>query len=418
MSSTASCCRDEVAPAQAAAVSSSLLSSLLLLFVALLLARLGSRRLRRWAIPGIVLELLLGFGLGNSVLPFAAIAPLAGLTELGVLTLFFLVGLEVRGGLLGSRPLTVLRTVALSALTPLLAWVPLQQAFGLSTPATLLVMAVLSATGTGVTLRLLAERQVLQTPSARLLVGVSVLDDLPAIALLSGAMALGLGVGTGSALTAPPGVPQVLGLLAALLSHGVTGWWRSCHGPWRPDALRVLLLLIGSSWLGELAGLTSLLGALWGGVLLSRLAETPALGAAPGSGSPPDDWRAMLSLLSEVFLPLYFISVGMRIDAATLLHPQAWAMAAVLSLVGVLCKGLCGFGIGAADRQQGVDRWIVVAGLIPRGLPGLVFASTALAQGVIEATQFSALVLMVAVTTVLGLLLLSWRLRYAQRDVQ
>jgi Kef-type K+ transport system membrane component KefB len=125
-------------------VSSSLLSSLLLLFVALLLARLGSRRLRRWAIPGIVLELLLGFGLGNSVLPFAAIAPLAGLTELGVLTLFFLVGLEVRGGLLGSRPLTVLRTVALSALTPLLAWVPLQQAFGLSTSATLLVMAVLA----------------------------------------------------------------------------------------------------------------------------------------------------------------------------------------------------------------------------------------------------------------------------------
>jgi hypothetical protein len=48
----------------------------------------------------------------------------------------------------------------------------------------------------------------------------------------------------------------------------------------------------------------------------------------------------------------------------------------------------------------------------------LVFASTALAQGVIQATQFSALVLMVAVTTVLGLLLLSWRLRYAQRDVQ
>ena len=403
-------------------MSTSLLSSLLLLLVALLLARLGGRRLRRWAIPGIVLELLLGFGLGNSVLPFAAIAPLAGLTELGVLTLFFLVGLEVRGGLLGSRPLTVLRTVALSALTPLLAWIPLQQAFGLSTPATLLVMAVLSATGTGVTLRLLAERQVLQTPSARLLVGVSVLDDLPAIALLSGAMALGLGVGsglaTGSGLTAPPGVPQLLGVLAALLSHGLTGWWRRRHGPWRPDALRVLLLLIGSSWLGELAGLTSLLGALWGGVLLSRLAESPAAGAAAAPGSQGEDWRGMLSLLSEVFLPLYFISVGMRIDAATLLQPQAWAMAAALSAIGVFCKGLCGFGIGAADRRQGVDRWIVVAGLIPRGLPGLVFASTALAQGVITAPQFSALVLMVAVTTVLGLLLLSWRLRYWQRVVQ
>jgi hypothetical protein len=39
-----------------------------------------------------------------------------------------------------------------------------------------------------------------------------------------------------------------------------------------------------------------------------------------------------------------------------------------------------------------------------------VFASTALASGVINPTQFSALVLMVSGTTVLGLLLLGRRL--------
>jgi hypothetical protein len=58
-----------------------------------------------------------------------------------------------------------------------------------------------------------------------------------------------------------------------------------------------------------------------------------------------------------------------------------------------------------------VDRWIVVFGLIPRGLPGLVFASTALAAGVIDAVQFSALVIMVTTTTMVGLVLLERRIQ-------
>ncbi|MCT0224787.1 hypothetical protein [Synechococcus sp. CS-1328] len=37
-------------------------------------------------------------------MPFSTIAPLAGITELGVLTLFFQVGLEVRAALLIARP--------------------------------------------------------------------------------------------------------------------------------------------------------------------------------------------------------------------------------------------------------------------------------------------------------------------------
>jgi Kef-type K+ transport system membrane component KefB len=135
---------------------SSLLSTLLLLLVGALIARLTASRLARWAVPSIVLELLVGFVIGNTVLSFSRIEPLSGITELGVLTLFFQVGMEVRGGLLGSRPLAVIRTVLLSALTPLLAWWLLQQGFGLSVPTTLLFLAVLSATGTGVTLRALA----------------------------------------------------------------------------------------------------------------------------------------------------------------------------------------------------------------------------------------------------------------------
>jgi Kef-type K+ transport system membrane component KefB len=162
--------------------------------------------------------------------------------------------------------------------------------------------------------------------------------------------------------------------------------------------LAVLMLLVASAWVGEVSGLTSLLGALWGGVLLNRLSDRP-----PQVGD-------LLTVISEVFLPLYFISVGMRIQAGTLLEPQAWGLSLILLALAIVSKLICGLGITERDQRSGVDRWAVIFGLIPRGLPGLVFATTALNAGVINPPQFSALVLMVTITTVVGLLLLERRL--------
>ena len=368
--------------------------------IGLLIARLLAGRLARWAVPAIVLELLVGFALGNTLLPFPSIAPLSGLTELGVLTLFFQVGMEVRSDLLSASAFTILRLVGLSCLTPLLAFWPLTHGFAMAAPTAWLCLAVLSATGTGVTLRLLSQRSALRTPSGRLLVAVSVLDDLPAIGLLSLAMASG---GSSLAKGSQAGPSLWIGVLAAAASYWLSGWWGRQRPSQKLDALTVLILLIGSAWLGEISGFTSLLGALWGGILLNRL--------VPVNG----EVNQVLGVLSEVFLPLYFISVGMRLSAETLLQPKAWLLALALVGLGVLSKLICGLGVSDADRARGVDRQLVVFGLIPRGLPGLVFATTALSAGLINGVEFSALVLMVTVTTVLGLLLLDRRIMQLNR---
>lgn len=389
---------------------SSLLSTLLVLLAGVLIARLSATRLVRWAVPAIVLELLVGVVLGNTVLPFAAVAPLSGLTELGVLTLFFQVGLEVRGDLLASRRGTILRTVALSALVPLLAYGPLRAVYGLSAAATLLTLAALSATGTGVTLRLLSQRHALSTPSGRLLVGVSVLDDLPAIALLTLATLTGARA-DGSGGVGWLGLP--LGLAAAALSWWGAGLWAQRRRERPRSPLALLILLISCAWVGQISGLTSLLGALWAGVLLSRLrsfGEGAAEDLAAEDLASESAMRRTFELITEVFLPLYFISVGMRLPLTALLDPRAWGLAAGITVLALISKAACGLGIGRQDVAAGVDRAVVVFGLLPRGLPGLVFATTARQAGVINAVEFSAVVVMVAFTTVFGLLLLDRRL--------
>ncbi len=378
--------------------SPTLLTTLLILLGGLVLARLSSGPLARWAVPAIVLEMGIGFVLGNTILPFRHVAPLAGLMELGVLTLFFQVGLEVRGDLLFCRPQTVLRTVALSCLAPLVAYWPLRAWFGLDLAPTLLCLAVLSATGTGVTLRVLAQRAALRSPSGRLLVGVSVLDDLPAIGLLTLATAFG-GQRLGAVGFGPAGL--LLAGSAAALSYAAVDRWARSGRPAPQSPLAILILLIGSAWLGEASGLTSLLGALWGGVLLARLRPVDA------------EVSRVLALLSEVFLPLYFLSVGLRLSLATLIEPKAWSLAALLTVLAVLSKLACGLAIRPADRAAGIDPWLVVFGLMPRGVPGLVFATTALSAGLINSVTFAALVLMVTLTTVVGLWLLDRRLGLA-----
>lgn len=122
-----------------------LLTTLMLLLTGVLIARLSAGPLARWSVPSIVLELVMGFVLGKTVLAFSSIAPLSGLAELGVLTLFFQVGLEVRGDLLTTRRGSILRTVALSFFTPLLAYWPLSAWFGMTTPQVLLCLAALAA---------------------------------------------------------------------------------------------------------------------------------------------------------------------------------------------------------------------------------------------------------------------------------
>ena len=166
-----------------------------------------------------------------------------------------------------------------------------------------------------------------------------------------------------------------------------------------PPAFLLVTILVLCSWAGEVTGTTPLFGALCAGFFVRRFFPESA------------PVEAHLRFASEVLVPLFFVTVGMRVTSESLLSPQSWALAAMLCGVAFAVKALCVFGIGRKARADGLDPWVVAFGLMPRGLPGLVFATSALSLGAIDETEYSSLVLMVVVTTVVGLLLLARRVR-------
>lgn len=86
-------------------------------------------------------------------------------------------------------------------------------------------------------------------------------------------------------------------------------------------------------------------------------------------------------------------------------------LAAALTLAAILGKQVCSLGV----LSRTIDRWSVGIGMIPRGEVGLIFANIGLGlsihgKPVIDDATFSAVVVMVIVTTMITPPALKWSL--------
>jgi len=102
--------------------------------------------------------------------------------------------------------------------------------------------------------------------------------------------------------------------------------------------------------------------------------------------------------------------MGVRTDLLALAKPQILGLAIAITLAAIVGKQICGLAV----LEKGVDRVFVGLAMIPRGEVGLVVASigqelTVRGKRMIDSATFSAVVIMVMVTTLLTPPLLKWR---------
>jgi Kef-type K+ transport system membrane component KefB len=116
--------------------------------------------------------------------------------------------------------------------------------------------------------------------------------------------------------------------------------------------------------------------------------------------------------LSAFLVPIFFVLMGMHTNLATFADSRALLLAAALSVAAILGKQACALGLSSKIA----DRLTVGLGMIPRGEVGLIFANTGLAltigrEPVVSQPVYSALVVMVIVTTMITPPVLAWRIR-------
>jgi Kef-type K+ transport system membrane component KefB len=106
--------------------------------------------------------------------------------------------------------------------------------------------------------------------------------------------------------------------------------------------------------------------------------------------------------VAQFFIPIFFVVVGAAVDLKTLNPFEVESRRFLLIGLALTAIGIVGkVAAGAAVMTKGLRRIVVGVGMIPRGEVGLIFAQVGLATGLLTGGLYSAVALMVMVTTLI-----------------
>lgn len=367
-----------------------------LLVLVLGTAKLLGALAKRIGQPAVLGELLAGVILGVSVFDLVDRKSeiLEFLAEVGVIVLLLEIGLET--------DLRKLLRVGGSSIAVAIAGVVLPFVGGyavcrfLGQPDLVAVVAgaTLTATSVGITARVLADLGRLQEPESQIVLGAAVIDDVLGLVILAvvGGLAAGQEV-TAWGVAATTGAAFGFLIVTLVLGSLLIPWFVRRWGRFdRPDAATTLGILsaFGLAWLASAAGSALIIGAFAAGLLLRKLPQAREI-------------EAGIAHLGHFFVPIFFVYVGAAMDlrAFNPFVPEnrpTLLLGTLLIVVAVLGKFLSGY----APFWFPGKKMVIGVGMVPRGEVGLIFAQMGLAAGVFDTRFFSAVTLMVMVTTFLA----------------
>jgi Kef-type K+ transport system membrane component KefB len=399
----------------------------LFLVIILLAAKLGGHFAVRIGQPAVLGELLAGVVLGNLTLfgydGLEAIKTdefIDMFARIGVLILLFEVGLESTIG--------QMMKVGLSSLLVALLGVAAPFALGYVTSLWLLpehshyvhafIGATLTATSVGITARVLKDLGRSQSDEARIILGAAVIDDVLGLVILAVVTGIIVAADKGGTL-ATSDIALILGkalgflvgalVLGALLSRKLftTAARLKSQGVLLALALAFCFFL---SWLANYIGLAPIVGAFAAGLILEHAHFRDFVSRGER------ELEELIHPISAFLVPIFFVVMGMRTDLRAFANPSVLTLAGALTVVAIIGKQVCAFGV----LGRGLDRLSVGIGMVPRGEVGLIFANIGLAltiagERIIDSATFSAVVVMVIVTTMVTPPALKWSLNRRPR---
>jgi Kef-type K+ transport system membrane component KefB len=273
--------------------------------------------------------------------------------------------------------------------------------------------ATLTATSVGITARVLKDLDRSQSNEARIVLGAAVIDDVLGLVILAVVTGIITAADRGGSLQAGSIVlilAKAAGFLVGALVLGVLVSRRLFSLASKLRARGVLLatglsLCFLLSWLSGVIGLAPIVGAFAAGLILEDVHYRDFVNRGEHG------LEEVIHPISSFLVPIFFVVMGMRTDLESFLEPGVLGLAAALTVVAIAGKQVCGFGV----LGKGIDRLTVGLGMIPRGEVGLIFANIGLTlsvggQRIINEATFSAVIVMVIVTTMVAPPALKWSL--------
>ncbi|MDP2561617.1 cation:proton antiporter [Psychrobium sp. 1_MG-2023] len=384
----------------------------LYLMVILLTARILAELATRLKAPSVIGELLAGIVLGPSLLgwiePIEAIKLMA---EIGILLLLFEVGLQTDiKRLMNTGTESVIVSVAGFILPLVLGFLISYWLFDLTLLVSLFIGGTLTATSIGVTVRVLSDLNRQQSTEGQIVLGAAVLDDVLGVVLL--ALLYEFSVGGGVNIVNASKVLMFVGaffvlapMAAKLISLLIKRFDEASELPGLLPTTVVSLVLF-FAWLAHAMGAPELLGGFAAGLALSRRFFLP-LGIAFHSDEQfAQRIEKQMSPIVYLFTPIFFVYVGLSLNLREIDWSSTfiWSFS-LLVLIAAIVSKMCGaFFI----NQPLKAKWMIGMAMVPRGEVGLIFVELGRVSGIFNNEIYAALVIVIALTTLLPPLIMKW----------
>lgn len=371
------------------------------LVVILLAAKAAGYLSTRLGQPSVLGEILIGVLLGPSLinilgLPFINSASLGAtiseLSELGVLLLMFIAGLELHlGELAGHRKVSLLASLGGLLVSIGLGWTA-GRLFGLKASSAILLGVALGATSVSISARTLMEMNILRSRVGLSLLGAAVVDDI--LSILTFSIFLAVTTGSGGFW----GLVWLMGRMVLFLA-GATAF-----GLWvLPPFVRwvgrlsisqgvlafAIVILLAYGLAAEVVGqMAALIGAFQAGLMFARTPEKSQIE------------QGINSLAYGLFVPIFFINIGLSINLHELQWNALWLILAVIlaAITGKLFGAAAGARLGGFPGHEAFQ---LGAGMVARGEVTLIVAAAGSKAGLLNGAAFSAIVAAVLLSTLL-----------------
>ncbi|MBI4361484.1 cation:proton antiporter [Candidatus Micrarchaeota archaeon] len=358
----------------------------LFLFVALL-GYFISTRIGQSVVIG---EIFVGIVVGPSILGLITYTDfIQNLATMGAIFLLFVVGLQTK-----FKEIYNLRAIVIALVGVVVPWIggyAVAQLFGFPVGQAIFVGTAMTATSIAITAQVLKEMGKLDTPAANAIIGAAVIDDVLALLALSLTREFLTHSIDVNSIVISIAIAFLFLFFGVLLGTRVINpylerfdKWANKHGVEKATFLAAIAFAFAYALVAEVVGLSAIVGAFIAGVSLESLKI--------------HSYREGSEYLEAIFAAIFFVSLGVLLDASALASVAPFIIA--LTLVAIVTKAI---GCGVPARLMGLnttESMIVGLGMVPRGEIAIIAALIGLTQGFITQEIYSAVIVVSLLTTI------------------
>jgi len=253
------------------------------------------------------------------------------------------------------------------------------------------------ATSVGITARVLGNLGLLDAPTARIILGAAVIDDVLGLLILSVVSGMSKGTVDYYQVASTAAMSIFFIVIVATAGAALVTWLAP-----RISRLKIaeplfsagLIFCLALSYFATYIGVAAIIGSFLAGMALAEATEKH------------HDVHKKTGGVMEFLVPFFLVNIGMSLDLSVFKEMSTVWLAIIVTVLAVLTKfvgcGIGSYGLGMRRSMQ------VGVGMVPRGEVGIVVAQVGLSLGVISPPFFAAVLFMAIATTIIAPPFIKW----------